>query len=153
MIKKNLPIEDNLLVTSWLEDPQSPHKEMEEKVLFFLNETILERQNVNELFSREHRKLIYDKNIELMCKKGLASHENQDNLFILLDGDVKIFGLFDGHGLNGNYISGFASGMMLDFIRNIQGDFFKKKSLEKASNAEIERMIKKCFKYVQSKMK
>lgn len=43
MQKKNLPIEDNLLVSTWLEDPQSPHKEMEEKVLFFLNETILER--------------------------------------------------------------------------------------------------------------
>lgn len=42
---------------------------------------------------------------------------------------------------------------MLDFIRNIQGEFFCKKNLEKASNAEIERMIKKCFKYVQSKMK
>jgi len=66
----------------------------------------------------------------------------------LLDGDVKIFGLFDGHGINGNFISGFASGQMLDFIRNIQGEFFSKKNLEKASNGEIERMIKRCFKYV-----
>ena len=71
----------------------------------------------------------------------------------MLDGDVKIFGLFDGHGINGNFISGFASGQMLDFIRNIQGEFFSKKNLEKASNGEIERMIKRCFKYVQFKMK
>jgi len=68
--KKNLPIEDNLIVATWLEDPLTSHKEMEEKVLFCLNESILERQNVNDLFSRDHRKLIYDKNIELMCKKG-----------------------------------------------------------------------------------
>ena len=88
-----------------------------------------------------------------MCKKGRQNPENQDNLFILLDGDVKIFGLFDGHGINGNFISGFASGQMLDFIRNIQGEFFSKKNLDTASNAEIERMIKKCFKYVQFRMK
>jgi serine/threonine protein phosphatase PrpC len=65
---------------------------------------------VNDLFSRDHRKLIYDKSIEFMCKKGRSNSENQDNLFILLDGEVKIFGLFDGHGINGNFISGFASG-------------------------------------------
>lgn len=137
--KKNMPIEDNLVVATWLEDKHNVQKEMEEKVLFFLNETILERQNVNELFSRENRKLIYDKSIEFMCKKGRQTTENQDNLFILLDGDVKIFGVFDGHGLNGNQISGFASGQMLDYIRNIKGEFFTKKNLEKESNQEIEK--------------
>lgn len=82
-------------------------------------------ENVEELFSLEHRKLIYGKNIEFMCKKGQFNTENQDNFLILLDGDVKIFGLFDGHGVNGNQVSGFASGMMLNFIRNVEGDFFR----------------------------
>ena len=33
-----------------------------------------------------------------MCQKGKMSEQNQDNIFILLDGEVKIYGLFDGHG-------------------------------------------------------
>jgi serine/threonine protein phosphatase PrpC len=103
---------------------------------------------VNDHFSPEHHKLILLKNIEFMCKKGKGTTENQDNFFILIDGEVKIFGLFDGHGVNGNQVSGFASGMMLNFIRNIASDFFAKKNLSKASDAEIERMIKRCFKYV-----
>ena len=33
-----------------------------------------------------------------MCRKGKNNEMNQDNFFIILDGDVKIYGLFDGHG-------------------------------------------------------
>ena len=110
---------------------------LQEKVRFYCNETILVSENVNDHFSPEHHKLILLKNIEFMCKKGKGTTENQDNFFILIDGEVKIFGLFDGHGVNGNQVSGFASGMMLNFIRNIANDFFAKKNLSKASDAEI----------------
>jgi len=37
-------------------------------------------------------------------------------MFIINDGDIKIFGLFDGHGVNGNLISSFAMGTMFDYI-------------------------------------
>jgi hypothetical protein len=55
------------------------------------------------------KKLLYDKNIEYVCKKGggwqsmntsyfLPKKENQDNFFIVTDSELKIFGVFDGHG-------------------------------------------------------
>ena len=31
---------------------------------------------------------------------------------------MKIFGVFDGHGMYGHLISGFVAGTMLDYIRN-----------------------------------
>ena len=70
--------------------------------MFFINETLLERNRLNEYFSREHKKIFLEKNVEFMCKKGREAPVNQDNLFIILDGDIKIFGVFDGHGVNGN---------------------------------------------------
>jgi serine/threonine protein phosphatase PrpC len=36
---------------------------------------------------------------------------------VLIDGDVKIFGVFDGHGVYGHLVSGFAAGTMVKFIR------------------------------------
>jgi len=75
------------------------------------------------------KKLLYDKNIEYVCKKGggwqsmntsyfLPKKENQDNFFIVTDSELKIFGVFDGHGEFGHLVSSFASGIMLDYIRN-----------------------------------
>lgn len=86
---------------------------------------------MNDHFSFDHKKTLMDKNIEFMCKKGRMGAFNQDNLFILQDGDIKIFGLFDGHGINGHKVSGFVAGMMLDYIRNLSNGFFSKHNLEK----------------------
>ncbi len=76
-----------------------------------------------------YQKLLHDKNIEYQCKKGggyetlntqfyLPNKQNQDNFFIVSDSDLKIFGVFDGHGEFGHMVSSFASGIMLDYIRN-----------------------------------
>ena len=89
-----------------------------------MNETLLEKNNMNAHFNREHKKAFLDKHIEFICMKGRTNSQNQDNIFILLDGDVKIIGVFDGHGINGHQVSSFAQGKMLEFIRNSNGDFF-----------------------------
>lgn len=36
----------------------------------------------------------------------------------MVDAELKIFGVFDGHGEFGHLVSSFASGIMLDYIRN-----------------------------------
>ena len=72
--------------------------QQQEKLLFFTNETLLEKKSINAHFSREHKKMFLEKHIEFMCRRGKPSEPNQDNFFILLDGEVKIYGLFDGHG-------------------------------------------------------
>ena len=59
-----------------------------------------------------------DKNIEFSSRKGRIGRYNQDNFFTIVDGIVKIYGLFDGHGPFGHLISGFAMGNMLDFVKN-----------------------------------
>lgn len=43
--------------------------------------------------------------------------------------------------------------MMVEYIRNVNGKFFEKKSLEKASDKQIKIMIKRCFWFVQKKLK
>lgn len=74
-------------------------------------------------------------------------------MFIILDGDMKIFGVFDGHGVNGNEVSSFAASMMVEFIRNIDRKFFKSKNLEVTKDKQIKIRIKHCFKFVQKKLK
>ena len=74
-------------------------------------------------------------------------------MFILLDGDVKIIGLFDGHGFNGHQVSSYAQGKMVDFIRNKNGNFFNQKNLESVPDEKIKRKIKQAFKYVQKCLK
>jgi len=59
----------------------------------------------------------------------------------VLDGDIKIFGVFDGHGIHGHLVSGFASGIMLKYIRD-NGKFFCRKNLEKILEQEKESLIK-----------
>lgn len=88
-----------------------------------------------------------------MCRKGRLNGANQDNSFILLDGDVKIYGLFDGHGQNGHQVSSFAQSKVLDFIRNKHGPFFDQVNLENATEKQIRCKIKQCFKYVQQELK
>jgi hypothetical protein len=77
----------------------------------------------------DYRRILLEKNIEFQCKKGggfealntqfyLPKKQNQDNFFIVSDAEFKIFGVFDGHGEFGHMVSGFAQGIMLDYIRN-----------------------------------
>jgi serine/threonine protein phosphatase PrpC len=76
-------------------------------------------------------------------------------MFILVDNDVKIFGVFDGHGIHGHRVSSFACGKMLDYVRNGANGFFRKQNLMKESTTkkEIKRNIKRCFKFVQGELK
>lgn len=46
--------------------------------------------------------------VEFCSKKGQHNHSNQDNFFCVVDGNTKIFGLFDGHGTYGERVSAFA---------------------------------------------
>lgn len=77
----------------------------------------------------DSKRIFYEKSIEFQCKKGggfeslntefyLPKKQNQDNLFVVADADLKIFGVFDGHGEFGHLVSGFAQGIMLDYIRH-----------------------------------
>lgn len=115
--------EHNILVTSWLNDLDFPQKEFEERILFYNNEKILNRgKNTNRKilhhFTKDNRSVFAERNVEFSCKKGQHNHQNQDSFFCVVDGDTKIFGIFDGHGVNGHQISAFASGTMLEFVKN-----------------------------------
>ena len=100
--------EHNILVTSWLDDIGYQQKEHDDKQLFYNSEKILNRgrskdRRVLHHFSKENKNVFAaDKHIEFMCKKGQMNHQNQDSFFCVVDGDTKIFGLFDGHGVNGH---------------------------------------------------
>lgn len=113
-----------MLTATWLDGAHSLQNESEEKLLFFINETLLEKKSITSHFQREHKKMFLEKHIEFSCRKGMVTETNQDNLFILIDGEVKIYGLFDGHGQNGHIVSSFAQSKVLDFIRNKHSAFF-----------------------------
>lgn len=104
--------------------------------------------------------MLFERNIEFQCKKGggheslntqyyLPNKQNQDNFFCVADSEMKIFGIFDGHGEYGHLVSGYASGIMLDYIRN------KDKVLrpryvfdgENQYDLDIRRALRRCFKY------
>ena len=87
----------------------------------------MNEQNIVTHFSKDHRGLFEDIRVEFSCKRGQHSHINQDNFFVLVDGDTKIYGLFDGHGVKGHLISAFAMGTMFDYIKNSK--CFKDKNL------------------------
>ena len=72
---------------------------------------------------------------------------------MLVDGDLKIFCVADGHGINGEKVSSFAICMLLNYIRNVKGHFFSALSLSSTSRAQIELEIKRAFKYVQRRLK
>ena len=110
--------ENNILAASWIDDAGSTQKYEDDKLLFYNNETILNKMSVYEHFLSENKQLFADRNIEFCSKKGYNGYINQDNFFCLIDGDVKIYGLFDGHGVNGHLISGFAMGTMIDYIKH-----------------------------------
>ena len=48
---------------------------------------------------------------------------------MLKEGDMKIIGVLDGHGIHGDQISSFAGSMLLNYIRNVKGSFFNSTTL------------------------
>jgi len=65
-----------------------------------------------------------------------------------MDGNVKIIGLFDGHGDQGHNVSAAAMGIMLDYLRN-KNEVIKRANMGNASGDDILHEIKKAFKYTQ----
>ena len=59
------------------------------------------------------------------------------------ENSLKIFGVFDGHGLNGHLVSSFAMGAMAEFIQNVK----KTTSIPKLDDDQVQKLIKKCFRY------
>lgn len=89
----------------------------------------------------------------MICKKGHSNLPNQDSIFTLVDGDLKIFCVADGHGVNGDKVSSFAISMLLNYIRNVKGSFFSAENLGSSPRSEIELEFKRAFKYVQRRIK
>ena len=106
----------------------------------------MERQILLDHFAKENKKYFYDKHIEFCCKKGKSHSQNQDNFFALVDGPLRIFGVFDGHGIYGHTISGFAAGIMLDYIRN-KDKTFNIKNLNKETDKNVTIALRRCFKH------
>ena len=69
----------------------------------------------------------------------------------MVDGNTKIFGMFDGHGPNGERVSAFAMGTMLDYLKN--ASWFKDLNSPNAPpdlilDKQMEKGLRCCFKYV-----
>ena len=60
-------------------------------------------------------------------------------------------GIFDGHGLYGHKVSSFVMSNMVDFIKHSR--YFTEKSIQSLDEKEIEKAIRKCFRYAQDKAK
>lgn len=115
--------------------------------------------------------MLHNNFIEFQCKKGgghdsentnyyLPHKENQDSFFIAVDSEIKIFGVFDGHGEFGHLVSGFAKGIMLDYIRYkekyLRPKYLNDKGnhhsiftihLDNAYDIQIRKALRRCFKY------
>jgi serine/threonine protein phosphatase PrpC len=115
---------------------------------------MMESSKLSNFFLRRQHPIEISRGIEHMCKKGLRE-ENQDNMFILVDHDTKIFALCDGHGDDGHRVSGFVCARLLNYIRNKSNGFFKKKNLmsKHTTKEDIERNVKRAFKSIQSDLK
>ena len=74
---------------------------------------------------------------------------NMDSFFSIIDGNIRIFAILDGHGEHGHTVSSAAMSILLDYIRN-RNDVFKSKSLDQASEDDILSEIRKAFKYTQT---
>jgi hypothetical protein len=112
--------DQNFLFASWIDDIGYPQKEFEDKITFFNSESILNRENFLSHFSfqADIKKLLNEKNIQYACKKGKKNPINQDSFFCISEGINKIYGVFDGHGLNGHLISSYTMGAMAEYIQN-----------------------------------
>ena len=65
------------------------------------------------------------------------------------ENSVKIFGVFDGHGLNGHLVSSFAMGAMAEFLQNVK----KSTNIAKLDDDQVQKLIRKCFRFTQDKIK
>lgn len=106
------------------------------------------------------KKILYNNFIEVQCKKGgghdsrntnvyLPHKQNQDNFFIVVDSDIKLFGVFDGHGEFGHLVSAYASGIMLDYIR-YKDKYLRPKYLNNTGNFKI--ILLSCYAFVRKKL-
>ena len=150
--------DSNVLVASWIDDLGYRQNEFDDKILFYNSESILNTGEPLLHLQKENKKLFMDKGIEYCCKKGKKNVMNQDNFFVINEGKLKIMGVFDGHGLNGSYISSYTMGAMVDFIRNSKRfrDIFKPNadgSEKDYDDEEVNKAIRKCFRYVQDKVR
>ena len=77
---------------------------------------------------------------------------NQDSFFCIVEGKNKIYGVFDGHGLNGHLISAYTMGAMADYIKNSKRfRDLKDNDWQDATNEQVEKAMRKCFRYAQDK--
>lgn len=143
-------------MATWINDYGSK-KEFDDKLIFFNNETILNKGLLHEHFNKKHRTKFHKHDIEFLCKKGQHSSVNQDNMFCIVDGDVKIYGIFDGHGENGHFISNFAMSMMINYVKNsnlLKGkSFLYTGDILGTTDEEVSKMIRCAFKYTQDKLR
>ena len=65
-----------MIVVSWIDDLYQNQKEMDEKLLFYNNETLLSKESLIEHFNKENRKIFHNKFIEFQCRKGRANTVN-----------------------------------------------------------------------------
>ena len=68
---------------------------------------------------------------------------------MVIDGDIKIMALFDGHGDNGHFVSNFAMSCMLDYIKNarvLNGKTFMQVS-DIVSDEMVTKLLENAFKY------
>jgi serine/threonine protein phosphatase PrpC len=73
---------------------------------------------------------------------------NSNSFFAVIDGGIKMVGIYDGHGKVGHMCSASAMGIMLDYLRN-KNDVFMSKTINHANEEDILNEIKKAFKYTQ----
>ena len=150
--------DENILVASWMDDLGNKQQDFDDKLLFYNNEDILNEKSILNHFSKKHRLQFLnqrDHSIEYLCKKGQLNSVNQDNFFCIVDGDIKIMGIFDGHGEQGHIVSNFAMCQMVDYIKNAQ--ILKGKTLfqcyDSISDEEMTKVIECAFKYAQDKLR
>jgi len=108
----------NILVATWFNNLGLAEKPFEEKWLFYNSESLLNKQDILEHFREDNNKIFSDKSVEFLSRKGNQDDKNKDNFFVIVQGKVKIMGIFDGHGLNGNLASSFVMGHMMDYLKH-----------------------------------
>lgn len=143
--------DSNMLLATWFDNLGYPEKDLDDKVCFFNSEKILGGESVIAHFNRDNYKSFSEKGVEFMCKKGRVGPVNQDNCFCIISGNNRIMGVFDGHGSNGNLASSFTMGAMVDYIQNAK--VFKERPLHEMKKSEIEKALRKTFRYAQDKIK
>ena len=103
-------VEGNILVASWPSDMGLRQKPFDDRLCFYNNESLLGQQNLRAHFMSYNKNLFNDKNLRFSSKKGQLTNVSQDNFFCVVDGDTRVFGIFDGHGPNGHLVSNFVMG-------------------------------------------